>query len=397
MMGTQLSLKGIVMFLDRLLTSNPALAELAFEWHRQGIIEPDTYVLDLDAIAQNARAMQNEASEYGITLYYMLKQIGRNPLIAQAVEGAGFRGAVCVDWREALVMARAGMHLGNVGHLVQTPVSVLPEIVAAKPDIMTVYSIEKARQIGEVAAKLEFKQPIMLRVLGPSDTLYSGQYGGFRIEELRPVIEELEKIPGVRIAGVCSFPCFLFSEETGDLEALPNIETVHAAASLLEERGYHDLQLNMPSASCVHTIPLVAARGGTHMEPGHSLTGTTPYHVMHDEPERVGYVYVSELSHNLDGGGFCYAGGHYRRGHVEHALMGRSIEQSARVGVVPPDDACIDYHFALSEPGQVGDTVLMCFRAQLFVTRSEVAVVSGLFAGAPKLEGIFNTQGTRLR
>ena len=39
----------------------------------------------------------------------------------------------------------------------------------------------------------------------------------------------------------------------------------------------------------------------------------------------------------------------------------------------------------------------MCFRAQLFVTRSEVAVVSGLFAGAPKLEGIFNTQGTRLR
>ena len=194
MMGTQLSLKGIVMFLDRLLTSNPALAELAFEWHRQGIIEPDTYVLDLDAIAQNARAMQNEACECGITLYYMLKQIGRNPLIAQAVEGAGFRGAVCVDWREALVMARAGMHLGNVGHLVQTPVSVLPEIVAAKPDIMTVYSIEKARQIGEAAAKLELQQPIMLRVLGPNDTLYSGQYGGFRIEELRPVIEELEKI-----------------------------------------------------------------------------------------------------------------------------------------------------------------------------------------------------------
>lgn len=297
-------------------------------------------------------------------------------------------------------MAEAGVPLGNVGHLVQTPRAAISRIVAAHPDIMTVYSVEKATEIGAAAQEQGFVQPIMLRVIGEGDMLYPGQYGGFPLDGLDDTVDAIEKLPGVRIAGVCSFPCLLFSEQESRVVPTPDAETVRRAASALEARGYHDLQLNMPSASCTDTVGIVAELGGTHMEPGHGLSGTTPWHACpagNNAPEGVAYAYVSEVSHNLNDRSYCYAGGHYRRGHLSNALVGTSLADAKRVRVTPPADECIDYHFELSEPSRVDDCVLMCFRTQLFVTRSEVAVVSGLSDGKPQLEGIFDTQGHQLR
>lgn len=386
------------MFLDRLVKTNRPLAELALDWEAKGVVFPDTYLIDLDMVLKNAAALKAAADERGISLYFMLKQLGRNPILGRRIAELGLAGAVCVDFREALVMAEAGVPLGNVGHLVQTPHAVLGRILAAHPDIMTVYSVEKAVEIGAEASRQGFVQPIMLRVFGPDDTLYSGQYGGFALQGLDKVVDALEKVPGVRVAGVCSFPCLLFSSEMGELEPLPNARTVRDAAELLWARGYEGIQLNMPSASCLHSVPIVARLGGTHMEPGHGLSGTTPYHAAHpEEPEGVAYAYVSEVSHGFGGVSYCYGGGHYRRGHLENALVGATLGAVRRVRVAPPTDECIDYHFELSEPLPVGDPVLMCFRTQLFVTRSEVAVVSGLSEGRPCLEGIFDTQGRRLR
>ncbi|MGR1083051.1 alanine racemase [Olegusella massiliensis] len=386
------------MFLDRLVATNPTLADLALSLEADGTILPDTYVIDLDMVARNASLIKDAADASGISLYFMLKQLGRNPVVSRRLAELGFAGAVCVDFREALLMAGAGVPLGNVGHLVQTPHAALGRILAAHPDIMTVYSVEKAAEIGAEAERQGFVQPIMLRVLGPADTLYSGQYGGFELAELGRVVDELERIGGARVAGVCSFPCLFFSDETGELEPLPNAQTVREAAALLEARGYEGLQLNMPSASCVHSVPVVAGLGGTHMEPGHGLSGTTPYHAAHPgEPEGVAYAYVSEVSHNLGERSYCYGGGHYRRGHLQGALVGRNVESAVRVGVTPPTDESIDYHFELSQLLQVSEPVLMCFRTQLFVTRSEVAVVSGLSEGRPRLEGIFDTRGHQLR
>jgi predicted amino acid racemase len=55
----------------------------------------------------------------------------------------------------------------------------------------------------------------------------------------------------------------------------------------------------------------------------------------------------------------------------------------------------IDYHARLykdsaASPINVGDTAVYAFRAQMFVTRSQVAVVSGIKENNPKLLGIFD-------
>ena len=39
----------------------------------------------------------------------------------------------------------------------------------------------------------------------------------------------------------------------------------------------------------------------------------------------------------------------------------------------------------------------MCFRAQMFVTRSHIAVVRGLSHNAPVIEGVFDSQGRKIR
>ena len=90
------------MFLDKVLENNRKLVECAFDMHRAGMILPDTYILDLDTIEANARAMKKTADENDIHLYFMLKQIGRNPLIAKKLMEIGFDGAVAVDYKEAL-------------------------------------------------------------------------------------------------------------------------------------------------------------------------------------------------------------------------------------------------------------------------------------------------------
>ena len=91
------------MFLERLLKTNEPLVSAAFDMQQHGVILPDTYILDLDAITRNAEVMKKEADSYGIKLYFMLKQLGRNPLVAKRIQEIGFAGAVCVDFREALL------------------------------------------------------------------------------------------------------------------------------------------------------------------------------------------------------------------------------------------------------------------------------------------------------
>ena len=71
------------------------------------------------------------------------------------------------------------------------------------------------------------------------------------------------------------------------------------------------------------------------------------------------------------------------------------MADSRRLEVIPPSDESIDYHFGLSEECQAGETVVMAFRYQIFVTRSDVALVEGLSAGNPRIAGIYDSLGRK--
>ena len=82
------------------------------------------------------------------------------------------------------------------------------------------------------------------------------------------------------------------------VEATENVNTLIRAVKVLQnEFGIEIEQINMPSATCASTIPIIKELGGTHGEPGHGFTGTTPYHPTHDLPEVPSILYVSEVSH----------------------------------------------------------------------------------------------------
>ena len=385
------------MFLNKCLANNRPLIEYAFKAHQKGLILPDTYLLDLDTIKANASAMLKEADDNGVLLYFMLKQIGRNPKVGKMLMDLGFKGAVVVDYKEALVMIENGIHIANVGHLVQIPKAALRKIIASKVDVVTVYSYDKILEVNEVAKELGIVQPLLIRITDDDAELYSGQVAGFSSEELKDLIVKIEALSNVKIGGVTAFPALLYNEKEGKITPTANVNGLKRAMAILKDAGYEDLLINIPSATCCSSIKEIKKLGGNTGEPGHGLTGTTPLHKAIDEKERVGYVYVSEISHNFKDKSYCYGGGHYRRGHMENVLVGTSLDDARMLKVKAPDDDSIDYHFEISENTKVSDTAVMCFRTQIFTTRSHVAIVEGLSEGKPEITGLYDSQGQRIK
>lgn len=384
------------MFIDIVQKKNPDLIKVAIEFHQKGEILPDTYVLDVDAILENGRALYKKAEENGIKLYAMTKQFGRVPYLAKKLVEIGFAGVVTVDFKEALIMMDNGVKLGNVGHLVQIPSSLIDKVVRHSPEIITVYSLEKIKEIDEAAKKYGKVQDIMLRVLEKDSEIYSGQSGGFYLDDIEDVAKEILKLNNVRINGLTSFPCFLYNCDKNIIEGTKNIESIKKAKRVLKELGIFVEQLNMPSATSLENIESIKAYGGTHGEPGHALTGTTPFNSRNLEGEIPAIVYVSEISHNLDYNSYCYGGGHYRRSGMNSVLVGKNIKKMRRSPVEAPTLESIDYYFELCGNNNVGETVIGAFRTQIFVTRSSVALVEGVKSSNPKLVGVYDSLGREM-
>ena len=384
------------MFIDIVQKKNPDLIKVAIELHQKGEILPDTYVLDVDAILENGRALCKKAEENGIKLYAMTKQFGRVPYLAKKLVEIGFAGVVTVDFKEALIMMDNGVKLGNVGHLVQIPSSLIDKVVRHSPEIITVYSLEKIKEIDEAAKKYGKVQDIMLRVLEKDSKIYSGHSGGFYLDDIEDVAKEILKLNNVRINGLTSFPCFLYNCDKNIIEGTKNIESIKKAERVLKELGIFVEQLNMPSATSLENIESIKAYGGTHGEPGHALTGTTPFNSRNLEGEIPAIVYVSEISHNLDYNSYCYGGGHYRRSGMNSVLVGKNIKKMRRSPVEAPTLESIDYYFELCGNNNVGETVIGAFRTQIFVTRSSVALVEGVKSSNPKLVGVYDSLGREM-
>ena len=384
------------MFLNALEKQNPALIDAAVALWRRGEITPDTCVIDVDQTLSNARALLDEAKGYGITLYAMSKQVGRNPQLCKMLIECGFGGIVAVDFKEARQLFRHGIPVAHVGHLVQPPESMIAEVLRHRPDVATVFSLEKARSISNAAVEAGLVQPLLLKVTDTGDALYSGQEGGFALSELPQVIAQLNALPGVSIAGVTHFPCMQY--DAGQRRTLPtvNMKTLLAARDVLIEHGVQVTQVNAPSASSCETLSQLAALGVTHAEPGHALTGTTPANQFGECCEKISMLYLSEVSHQYDGKAYCFGGGYYRRGHMENALVFHG-EERHRDTMITPDMTSIDYCLQLNGAHPIGSAVVMCFRTQVFVTRSDVALVSGISTGKPVLTGLYDSLGNSIK
>ncbi|HYE82754.1 MAG TPA: YhfX family PLP-dependent enzyme [Clostridia bacterium] len=390
------------MFLDMTLKRNPLLIKYAAELHREGLIRPNTYVLDIDALKGNARMLAETAERYGIKLYMMTKQIGRNPEAARIIAACGIDRAVAVDPWEAITLAKSGIKLGNVGHLVQIPSAMLREILSFRPEVITVFTLEKAREISRVASELGMVQDILLRVVGPRDIIYEGQVGGFKEAELYAAAEGIKKLKGVNIVGVTAFPCFLYDPDSGQVKKTENADTVIRCAGKLREGSGIDIkQINAPSVTAVATIPYLSELGVTHGEPGHGFTGTTPLHVYEESGEMPAMVYVSEISHCFEDKAYAYGGGYYRRSCMKKAMVGSDFE-TLKNNVLEVEELlpeAIDYYGILKLGDKrinVGDTVIYAFRTQIFVTRSEVALVEGIQKDTPKIIGIYDNLGNKI-
>lgn len=263
------------MFLDTVLTRNPGLVDAAAALHRNGEIPPDTYVVDLDAVEANAALLAAEAERLGISLWFVVKQLGRNPELIRAIARHIPRSAA-IDPAEARTLHAAGAQPGNLGHLVQIPRRALPEMLAWRPETVTVFDLANARAVSDAARRLGFVQDILIRLEGADGSVYPGQEGGVPLDRLEAFAKDAEALDGIRIAGVTAFPCVLCDPVTGVPAATPNFGLALKARELLTARGHHGLKLSAPSATSMASLPLLAELGATHGEPGHALTGTTP-------------------------------------------------------------------------------------------------------------------------
>lgn len=388
------------MFLQMTIERNMRLIQWGIRSHREGVIPPDTYVIDLDTVRRNARAIREHAARHGLDVYFMSKQFGRNPIVVQAIMEEGIRKAVAVSMEEARILHRQGAQVGHIGHLVQIPRHAMDEALRMNPDYVTVMGLGNAKYVSEAAQRLGKTQPILLRVYREGDLLFPGQEGGFSVDTLEETIRRISLLPGVRIAGVTAFPCLQFDAALNKLAVTPNFETLQRAAAKLKQSGVEVEAVNSPGANCAASFSLLKAHGATHVEPGHAFTGTTPLHSVDSQlAECPAVIYVSEVSHTWADGSFTFGGGFYNRSNVRKALIADDIDPGRwqQYDAVSPDAENIDYYGKIIGHADTGNTAIYAFRAQMFVTRSRIAVVAGLHDGSKgELVGLFDREGNRL-
>ncbi|MEM7047716.1 MAG: alanine racemase [Pseudomonadota bacterium] len=389
------------MFLDVLMRRNPAFIEATMALHQDHALPPNTYVLDLDTITENAQLFTTEARKYNLKTFAMTKQVGRHPGFCKAVMDGGIEKCVAVDLACAVACARAGMKTGHLGHLVQIPMA-SAEYAAQnlQPDYWTVFNKEKAQQAAQAAKKAGYQQNLLARICHERDTFYRGHEGGFAADEILRVADYLNNLDGGRFAGISTFPALLYDSKHQRIAPTANLKTLTKARDTLNKAGYQDIELNAPGTTSTITLEALAQAGATQCEPGNGLHGTTPLHAIQDLPETPAVLYLSEVSHHHGGYAFCFGGGLYIDpvfpDYQVKALVSAKPTASAKALLpveIPPPSA-IDYYGMIeqnpSAPVPVGASVIFGFRGQAFVTRASVVGLAGIHQGKPQVIDLTN-------
>lgn len=390
------------MFLKLLQRRNPALVDAAINLHQQGRLPANAYVIDLDTVTDNARAIATESTRLGLTPFAMTKQVGRNPDFCRAVMAGGIPASVNVDMECARATWRAGMQIGHLGHLVQVPRREAGAAAALRPHYWTVFSDQKAAEAGAAAHADGYRQDLLARIRAAGDEFYTFQDGGYPAEDILAIADRIDDTFGARFAGITTFPALLFDPQTRTVRKTHNLATLERAATTLRDNGRTDIAINAPGTTSTAALAGLADAGATQVEPGHALTGTTPWHAEEDLPERPAVCYLSEISHLYAGKAACFGGGMYvdpvRPPYQVQAIVGARPDQTGILDTSLPPAEGIDYygHLDASQAPAVavGDSVVFGFRIQAFVTRAYTAGVSGIADGNPHVEGIWAASGS---
>ncbi len=397
------------MFLESLVERNRPFVEASIRLHQEGQVPPNAYVIDLDTLETNTRTLTSEAHRLGLKVYAMTKQLGRAPAALEAITAGGVDGYVAVDMDCARPIVTGGHKLGNLGHLVQIARSDTTEAARLAPEYWTIFSRSKARAASRAVARHGRTQQVLLRVWNEGDTFYPGHEGGFRLEDLPAAIEYVNRLDGLRFAGLTTFPALLYDATRRKVATTSNVETlargVEAAAALLGSRD--GIEVNAPGTTSVAVLKLLADVGATQVEPGHGLTGTTPLHAVEELPERPAVLYLTEVAHVHQGVPLCFGGGFYVDpvfDTYQAQALTATAPEDASSDAVPlelPSPAGIDYyarlHPAANRSVQEGDTVICAFRIQAFVTRARMVGIRGAGTSRPTVAGIWNVMGEPVR
>jgi len=404
--------------LDSMLRRNPELPRVAARLHRERVIPPDTYVLDLDAVRANARVLRTAFSRHGLEAYYEPKQFGRCPAVCEAIVEAGFEAAIALDIEEAAALDANGFRVGHIGHLGQPAAGDVDWVVRVAPEVVTVYSLERAAELGAAAVRAGRVQAILLRPLGAEDIARDLVGGGTPESELLDVAEAVDATPGLRLEGITSYPVVRYDLRERRWVVTPNMRTLERARAALEDRGLSLGQVNAAGNCCASSAELVASCGATHVEPGHAFVGSTTGHFFEDLEEVPALAWVSEVAYEV--GENAYAFGH---GLVANHTIGfwNAVMYDALLAVCGPDPETIadqriwadPPEFVRSDPSsymylrlrprlgprpRVGDSVVLGVRTQIYRSNSgRLAVVDGISSGAPALVGLYDRTGREVQ
>ena len=379
------------MFLNVTKRRNTELIKTGVKLHQAGEIPPNTYIIDVDILRENVRKLVQTADQATMKLYLMSKQLGRFPEIAKIIADEGITEAVAVDFDEGKVLADHGIAIGNIGHLVQPGKHQWEEVLSWNPEVVTIFSHERAKQLSHAAERVGVSQDIILKVYDEKDMQYPGQEGGILVQNLAEEIDRIQQLPGVNIVGLTTFPNLQLNFAKTEMVPTHNLTTLLEAKKILLQKGIAIKQINGPSGTSCETIPFLASQGITHGEPGHGLTGTTPLHAYKDLPEKPAIIYVTEVSHQYRDNYQVIAGGYYGRSNMEGCLVGSDpqtiLNQYTKAEHLSPES--IDYYGLINRSDdfsiEIGDTAIFAFRTQIFVTRAHVALVEGIQNGQPNL------------
>jgi len=316
---------------------------------------------------------------------------------------------------------RHGIPVAHVGHFGQIPTNEIQYVLeSVKPDVITVFSVEKAKQIADLASKMGKTQDLLVRVVARSHHICNPLPGGFTSEESLAVVRSISRLKGVRVVGVTTYPACDFNIRSKEYSLSANfVSMMQSARELKAKLGIEVKHINAAGRNCVETTAMLAENGATHVEPGHAFTGTLPDMAFHDAPEIPAVCYVSEISHLVGDLPLMFADSMMTTaliGSIKNVVDYERIQTVVgadpdtiirnKVPGVPQEywhnDATWHMYCTLLPDANVrpkiGDTVIAGFRPQIYRAPgpAKVAAVTGIQRKKPKLLGLFDRSGLLL-